>query len=125
MPTRTRDDGFIHPMASEITPRALYEGRRDWLKTVAGGAAGATLAAWGLRDARAQAARPGKLAALPGAKSAVAGAVTMEKLTAYEDATSYNNYYEFGTDKADPARNAHTLQTAPWTVEVGGLVKKP
>jgi DMSO/TMAO reductase YedYZ molybdopterin-dependent catalytic subunit len=61
----------------------------------------------------------------PGAKSAVAGAVTMEKVTDYKDATTYNNYYEFGTDKADPAKNAHTLKTKPWTVEVEGLVKKP
>ena len=69
--------------------------------------------------------RPGKLAALPSGKSAVAGAVTMEKLTDYKDASTYNNFYEFGTDKADPARNAHTLKTSPWTVEVEGLVKKP
>jgi sulfoxide reductase catalytic subunit YedY len=55
----------------------------------------------------------------------VAGAVTMEKVTEYKDATTYNNYYEFGTDKADPAKNAHTLKTKPWTVEVEGLVKKP
>jgi sulfoxide reductase catalytic subunit YedY len=40
-------------------------------------------------------------------------------------ATTYNNYYEFGTDKSDPAKNAHTLRTRPWTVQVAGLVKKP
>ena len=45
--------------------------------------------------------------------------------TDYKDATSYNNFYEFGTDKSDPAQNAHTLKTTPWTVEVEGLVKKP
>ena len=49
----------------------------------------------------------------------------MEKTTDYKDATSYNNFYEFGTDKADPAKNAHTLKTAPWTVEIEGVVKKP
>jgi hypothetical protein len=38
---------------------------------------------------------------------------------------SYNNFYEFGTDKDEPARNAHTLQTRPWTVQVTGLVKQP
>ena len=122
---KTRQDGFDHGVASEITPRRAYEGRRDLLKLMASGAAGATLAAWAARDARAQVARPGKLAALPGAKSAVAGAVTMEKVTEYKDAASYNNYYEFGTDKSDPARNAHTLKTTPWTVEVEGMVKKP
>jgi sulfoxide reductase catalytic subunit YedY len=40
-------------------------------------------------------------------------------------ATTYNNYYEFGTDKSDPAKNAHTLRPRPWTVQVAGLVKKP
>jgi methionine sulfoxide reductase catalytic subunit len=39
--------------------------------------------------------------------------------------TSYNNYYEFGTDKSDPGRNAHTLKTRPWTVSIEGEVKKP
>ncbi len=55
----------------------------------------------------------------------VDGAVAMESATAYQDATGYNNFYEFGTDKSDPARNAHTLKTRPWTVEIEGLVKKP
>jgi methionine sulfoxide reductase catalytic subunit len=68
---------------------------------------------------------PGKLPALAAVRSTVPGAVTMEKLTDYKDATSYNNFYEFGTDKADPVQNAHTLKTSPWTVEVEGLVKKP
>ncbi len=49
----------------------------------------------------------------------------MDKVTDYKDASTYNNFYEFGTDKADPARNAHTLKTTPWTVEIEGLVKKP
>ena len=117
--------GFDHATPSDITPRAIYEQRRDLIKLLAGGAAGAVLAGWAARDAMAQTPRPGKLAALPGARSAVAGAVTMEKVTAYADATSYNNFYEFGTDKADPAREAHRLQTRPWTVAVEGLVGKP
>jgi sulfoxide reductase catalytic subunit YedY len=45
--------------------------------------------------------------------------------TPFAKATTYNNYYEFGTDKSDPAKNAHTLHTRPWTVQVSGLVKKP
>ena len=117
--------GFDHATPSDITPRAIYEQRRDLIKLLAGGAAGAVLAGWASRDAMAQTPRPGKLAALPGARSAVAGAVTMEKVTAYADATSYNNFYEFGTDKADPARHAHALQTSPWSVVVEGLVAKP
>ncbi|MET0312604.1 MAG: protein-methionine-sulfoxide reductase catalytic subunit MsrP [Burkholderiaceae bacterium] len=122
---RTGKEGFIHPVSSEITTRAVYEGRRGMLRLMATGAAGAALAGWAGREALAQAARPGKLAALPGGKSSVSGANVMEKVTDYKDATTYNNFYEFGTDKDDPAKNAHALKTTPWTVEVSGLVKKP
>ena len=119
-------DGFNHPVPSEITPRAVYQNRREILRLMAGGSAGAALAAWAGREAFAQGVqRPGKLAALPAVKSQVAGAATMEKVTEYKDATSYNNFYEFGTGKEDPGHNAHTLKPSPWTVEVEGLVKKP
>ena len=120
-----KDRGFVHPRASDITPRGVFEERRQLLQRMAAGAAGAALASWAGRDALAQVQRPGKLAPLPGARSAVAGALTMEKLTAYGDVTSYNNFYEFGTDKADPARAAGSLKTRPWTVAVEGEVKKP
>jgi methionine sulfoxide reductase catalytic subunit len=50
---------------------------------------------------------------------------TTEKQTPYDDVTHYNNFYEFGTDKTDPARNALHFQTSPWTVSVEGEVKKP
>ena len=123
---KTNASGFDHPLPSEITPQGTYQSRRELIKLMATGAAGAALATWAGRQAMAQGvAKPGKLAALAGGKSAVVGAVTMEKVTDYKDATSYNNFYEFGTDKADPAKNAHTLKTTPWTVEVEGLVKKP
>jgi methionine sulfoxide reductase catalytic subunit len=122
---KTHSDGFNHPLSSEITPQVVWRDRRELIKLMASGAAGAALAAWASRQALAQTARPGKLAQLAGVKSGVAGAVTMEKVTDYKDATSYNNFYEFGTDKADPAQNAHTLKTSPWTVEIEGLVKKP
>jgi methionine sulfoxide reductase catalytic subunit len=114
-----KDRGFVHPQASEITPRGAYESRRDVLKLLAGGAS------WAGRDALAQTVRPNKLAALPGARSALAGALTMEKLTPYADVTSYNNYYEFGTDKADPVRTAGSLKPRPWSVAIEGEVKKP
>ena len=114
--------GFIHPRASEITPRAVYAERR----AVLGALAGAALVPWLPAAAQtAGVARPGKLAALAAQPSGVAGAMTMEKPTTYQDATGYNNFYEFGTDKADPARNAHTLKTSPWSVEIEGLVAKP
>jgi len=120
--------GFNHPIPSEITAPGVYA-RRHLLQSLAAGAAAIGLSAWPERKAYAQAAspvtRPGKLAALPSQLSKVAGANTMDKITAYKDASSYNNFYEFGTDKGDPAANAHTLKTSPWTVEIEGLVKKP
>ncbi len=121
-----RNHAFDHAVRSEITPRQTYLDRRGLIRAMAGGVAGAALATWATRDAMAQsAARPGKLAALPGARSAVAGAVTMEKRTDFKDASTYNNFYEFGTDKSDPAEKAHTLKTTPWAIEIEGLVKKP
>ncbi len=123
---KTDSSGFDYSVPSEITPQGIYQGRRDLIRLMATGAAGAALAGWAGREALAQTlARPGKLAALAGAKSAVAGALVADKITAYADATSYNNFYEFGTDKADPARNAATLPVKPWSVTVEGLVKKP
>jgi methionine sulfoxide reductase catalytic subunit len=120
---QTHSSGFNHRIPSEITPRAAFESRRDILKLWGTGAAGAALASLAARDARAM--QAGGLAKLPGGKSAVAGANVMEKVTDYKDASTYNNFYEFGTDKSDPAKNAHTLITKPWTVEITGLVKKP
>ncbi|MCW5632141.1 MAG: protein-methionine-sulfoxide reductase catalytic subunit MsrP [Rubrivivax sp.] len=112
-----RDRGYVHPVPSEITPRAAYLRRRQLLGALAG--------TFALPAAQAQAARPGKLAPLPGARSGVAGAVVMDKPTPYTDASTYNNFYEFGTDKADPARHAHTLKVRPWAVAIEGEVKKP
>ncbi len=126
---KSQNSGFDHPIASEITARGVYEERRRMLKHLATGVAGIGMAQWAAREALAQSAvwgaAPGKLAALPAKVSVVAGAMAMEKVTAYKDASSYNNFYEFGTDKADPAVNAHTLKTNPWSVEIEGLVKKP
>ncbi|WP_027994364.1 protein-methionine-sulfoxide reductase catalytic subunit MsrP [Simplicispira psychrophila] len=125
----SRHSGFDHPIPSDITPRSVYEDRRALLRLAAGSAVGVAVSGWAGGQsgsgAGAAVARPGKLDLLAGATSGVPGGVTMEKLTSYQDATSYNNFYEFGTDKADPARNAHTLKTAPWTVNIEGLVKKP
>jgi sulfoxide reductase catalytic subunit YedY len=115
--------------SSEITDRAIYESRRLLLKQMAMGVAGGAMAGWASRQAMAQSPsntpRAGKLAALGAVPSRVDGALTLEKLTPYKDASTYNNFYEFGTDKSDPAANAHTLKTAPWSVEIEGLVKKP
>ncbi len=109
------------PTPSEITPRPLVEQRRDWLRLMAGAAAGTALAGWTGREAMAQ----GQNAKLAAVKSAIPGGMTMEKLTSYQDATTYNNFYEFGTDKSDPARAAGSLKTRPWSVAVEGEVNKP
>jgi sulfoxide reductase catalytic subunit YedY len=107
------------PHPSEITPHRVYLNRRTTLAAL-GLAAASPLAL-----AQSAAAGGGKLAKLPGARSAVAGAMVLDKPTSYADATSYNNFYEFGTDKADPAQRAHTLKTRPWTVAVEGECAKP
>jgi methionine sulfoxide reductase catalytic subunit len=123
---KTHGDGFNHSVPSEITSAAHYQNRRALMRLMAGGAAGTALASWASRDAFAQGVtKPGKLAALPGVPSSVEGLGIAEKLTDYKDATTYNNFYEFGTDKADPAKNAGTLVTKPWSVAIEGLVKQP
>jgi sulfoxide reductase catalytic subunit YedY len=120
-----KDRGFAHPTGSEITPRAVYRSRRRLLQQAAAGALGSGLALWAARDALAQTTRPNKLPPLAGARSALSGALTMEKLTAYNHVTGYNNFYEFGTEKSDPAANAGSLKPRPWTVAVEGEVLKP
>ena len=125
MVIRDTSNGFVHPLASEITAPGVYRQRRRFLAHMASGAAGLSLAAWAQRDARASLHRPGKLAPIEAQASSVSGAMVMDKVTPYTDASTYNNFYEFGTDKSDPARNAHTLVTSPWQIQIDGLVKKP
>lgn len=105
-------------LASEITPQNIFEKRRQLIKLAAMGAFGLSQAEVFSRNAFAQSGQ--KLPAKVNPHFFVA-----DKLTSYKDVTTYNNFYEFGTDKADPARNAHTLKTRPWTVSVEGLVNKP
>ena len=92
--------------SSEITAEDAYLNRRRFL-AVAG------VATAGLVGSRSL------LSALP------LVARQDEKPNTFDEITGYNNYYEFGTDKDDPAKNAHTLKTKPWTVKVDGLVAKP
>jgi len=106
------------PLPSEITPRDAYLNRRTVL-------AGLGLAAASPLALAQSATGGGKLPKLTGARSAVPGGLVMEKTTSYGDATSYNNFYEFGTDKSDPPQHAHTLKTRPWTVSVEGECAKP
>ena len=92
-------------LPSEITPEAVYLNRRAFML----GAADLMLSGE-------------TLAALAARKSPLS---TGEPLNSLKDITSYNNYYEFGTDKADPAANAGRLKTRPWSVLVDGDVAKP
>ena len=104
-------DSRLDIPSSEITPKAVYLNRRALMTAGAGLIAAAALP----RIARAAALNP--------VHSDLT--TTGEELTSKEDATSYNNFYEFGTGKADPARYAGTLTTSPWTVKIDGLVGKP
>ena len=121
-------NGFQHSVASDITPQGVYQNRRTMIRHMATGLAGAAVASWAGREAFAQTvtwAPPGQNPALLHAKTTAAGGLNMDKVTEYRLASTYNNFYEFGTDKEDPAKYAHTLKTSPWSVEVEGLVKKP
>jgi sulfoxide reductase catalytic subunit YedY len=100
--------------SSEITSENLYHNRREFIKTasaVLGIAAAGTIIAPTVAGATE-----------PQAKGEYD---TTEKQTPFEDVTTYNNYYEFGTDKADPAKNSRNFKPKPWTVKVEGMVKKP
>ena len=113
-------NGIDLPFSSEITPQEVYESRRKFIKQMAVGAAvGSSLWEMANREAFAQAPAQ-KLAAKLNPSYSV-----LEKQTPFKDASTYNNYYEFGTDKSEPADNAHTLKTRPWTVSIEGEIKKP
>lgn len=106
---------------SEITPEPVWLARRAWMARAGAGAGAFALGAAGWPSgARAQGST---LADLPGAPNTQF--TIMDKQTSFNDITSYNNYYEFGVDKGDPARYAKTLKTRPWTVSVEGEVQKP
>jgi sulfoxide reductase catalytic subunit YedY len=105
-------------LPSEITPRRAYEGRREFIKQLGRVAFVAAAPAVPMSAAFAQSG-----AKIPGLKKSPIS--TVEKQTPYKDVTTYNNYYEFGTDKSDPAENAGKLKTRPWTVSVEGAVGKP
>jgi sulfoxide reductase catalytic subunit YedY len=108
---------------SDVTPKSVYQNRREFLRAmgiVGGGLAAVGAAGWKLAE-------PGGVVHA-GTKLSVASKSpfsTTEKETPFNDVTHYNNFYEFGTDKTDPAKNAQKFKTSPWTVSVEGEVKKP
>jgi sulfoxide reductase catalytic subunit YedY len=110
--------------SSEITHEREYQGRREFLKRA--GLLGIAMGIGSPAVARALQARGTVAGAGQGAQGRAAiGEELRSELTSWDDVTGYNNFYEFGTDKEDPAANAKNFRTKPWTVRVEGMVKKP
>ncbi len=107
-------------LPSHITPQQVYQNRRSFLKQAGFGLAAGSLALMSPQLALANNA-PARQK-LSGVSKTAYGAE--EKLTPYEDVTTYNNYYEFGTSKSDPAAESHFFKPRPWTVSIEGEVKK-
>ena len=112
--------------SSAITPKDQYLNRRRFLRGAATGLAAAGALAAGARRV-ADVLSPGtsvfageKLQTVPSPLT-----TTGEQLTSYQDVTTFNNYYEFGVQKDQPAQNAGGLPTRPWSINIDGLVKQP
>jgi sulfoxide reductase catalytic subunit YedY len=103
---------------SAVTPKSVYVNRRRFLAASAGLTLGG-VGAFQMFSGSTNTVAGRKLAARRSPLS------TTEKPTSLEDVTHYNNFYEFGTAKTDPAENAKTLRTAPWTVSMEGALTKP
>jgi methionine sulfoxide reductase catalytic subunit len=115
-----------HIASSEITPEALYFNRRQLLGTGLG--LGLGLASpWAVAAPSQQqgAAVEGPAWLKQQIQAARPAPASPETLTPFKDVTSYNNFYEFGYDKTDPAAQAKSLKPHPWTVTIGGEVAKP
>jgi methionine sulfoxide reductase catalytic subunit len=105
---------------SEVTPKQLYFGRREFIYSAAAGAIGAAAGVSPLSTEPVVAQGRPKL---PNVRKSPLS--TSETPNSYEDATGYNNFYEFGTDKEDPKANAQRFNPRPWSIKVEGLVKSP
>src|SRR6202047_2025800 len=107
---------------ADVTPQSVYLDRRKFLRAmgIVGAAAAAGQGWFDLAWPSQTALAATKLAGL--AKSPFS---TTEKQNTFEDVTHYNNFYEFGTDKGDPAKNSKNFNTSSWSVSVEGEVKKP
>jgi len=109
--------------SSEITPKSLYLRRREFIQSTSGGALATVVSAM-VPPALASLTAQGGLTKLANVQKSPLS-TTEEKLTQYDAVTGYNNFYEFGTEKEDPARNAHTLNPKPWKLTIDGEVGKP
>jgi len=109
--------------SSEITDKKLYLRRREFIQAAAVTAVGAAAGTLGLVSSEAATWPRVKIPNIQKAPSPTL--TTTEKPNSYQDIATYNNFYEFGTDKGDPSENAGGLKTKPWTVKVEGMVAKP
>ena len=105
--------------SSEITPEDVYVNRRRFIKVAAAGAAGLAVGPSAL-----EALGDGPMQEIP-ARFADMRSEQDEELNPYDKVTTYNNFYEFGTGKADPARNSGNFNPSPWTVTIDGECDKP
>jgi sulfoxide reductase catalytic subunit YedY len=106
---------------SEVTSESVYRNRRQILRAGAAGVVGTIAGGLWLRESLSKPALP--QAQIPGVVPSPFS--TDEEPNTWEQITTYNNFYEFGTGKDDPARYAHEMTIEPWTVKVDGLVGKP
>ena len=120
------------PKTSEITAKRVWQQRRTVLQSLSAtllrGRVGLALGGASLlHHAHAQASvlTPPKPTGLELLAAAPSSFSTIEKPTSHRDVVSYNNFYEFGTDKEDPALLAGSLKTRPWTIRIEGEVAKP
>jgi sulfoxide reductase catalytic subunit YedY len=109
--------------SSEITPKSLFMARRQFLKAAAIAAPAAALG--GITMPLPAAAKTAKLPGIVPSKWTLASLGKEEALTPFKAVTTYNNFYEFGTGKTDPAENSGGFNPHPWSVKVEGNVEKP
>ncbi|WP_041370018.1 protein-methionine-sulfoxide reductase catalytic subunit MsrP [Methylovorus glucosotrophus] len=107
---------------SEITPQSVYQDRRQFIKAAGFGLLATAAAGYGLLPRHAWAAAEQRKKITGFTKTAYGAD---EKLTPYDDVTTYNNYYEFGTSKSDPAEHSKLFKPTPWSVAIEGEVKNP
>tara|TARA_B100000927_G_scaffold101456_1_gene82146 strand:- start:149 stop:505 length:357 start_codon:yes stop_codon:yes gene_type:complete len=89
---------------SEITPEKIYHKRRSFMRSISYGLGALTLSSVPLGNTKAS---------------------NLIEPTSYDNITTYNNYYEFGTGKGDPHKRAKNFTTRPWDIKIEGLVEKP
>ena len=107
-------------LSSEITDERTYLNRRQFIQGTSGAALGLATGAFALSSATNL--RAGSQETIPDIQTSAFS--TNEEPNSFSDITSYNNFYEFGLDKGDPARHAHELTVKPWSVKVEGHVNK-